>query len=214
MSVYCSSLGSCVPLPVPPSTPAHFGQLRCGCRPVPGSLEDASVSPACPAHCAQLSSLILCPHLILSPPPHLSPLSFSPSPVFLLTPTSRHPRLDSSSMKVLFTCQASLSKHSAHGVFCLVGFYSSIVDLQYCISVRYASTWFRYICVCVYIYIFCMCLCYPFFKILSHYRLLQDAQYSSLWYTVNPCGLFIYGSVHLLIPYSQYIPPHPPLLLW
>ena len=53
----------------------------------PCSLEDASVSPACPAQGAQLSSLILCPHLILSPRPHLSQLSFSHSPVFLLTPT-------------------------------------------------------------------------------------------------------------------------------
>lgn len=65
----------------------------------------------------------------------------------------------------------------------------------------------------IYIYILYVFML-SFLKILSHYRLLQDAQYSSLWYTVNPCSLFIYGSVHLLIPYSQYIPPQPQLLLW
>ena len=46
------------------------------------------------------------------------------------------------------------------------------------------------------------------FQILFHYALLQDIEYSSLCYTVGPCC-----SVHLLISYSQFIPPfHFPLV--
>ena len=43
---------------------------------------------------------------------------------------------------------------------------------------------------------------YILFQILSHYRLLQDIEYSSLCYTVGPCWLvtyFMYNSVYMLI---------------
>ena len=52
---------------------------------------------------------------------------------------------------------------------------------------------------------------YILFQILFPYRLLQDIEYSSLLYTVNPCCLsFIYGNVHLLITCSQFIPSSHP----
>ena len=38
------------------------------------------------------------------------------------------------------------------------------------------------------------------FHILFHYRLLQDTDDSSLFYTVGPSAHFVYGSVYLLIP--------------
>ena len=49
-----------------------------------------------------------------------------------------------------------------------------------------------------------------FFLILFHYSLLYDIEYSSLYYTVNLCYLyFIFGSVHLLITYSNLGHPFP-----
>ena len=41
-------------------------------------------------------------------------------------------------------------------------------------------------------------------KILFHYRLLQDIEYGSLWYTVGPRFLY---SLYLLIPNSQFTTP-------
>ena len=55
--------------------------------------------------------------------------------------------------------------------------YWSIVDLQYCVGFRCTAKWFSYI--------------YIFFQIIFHYKLLQDIEYSSLYYTVNPCCLSI-----------------------
>ena len=41
-------------------------------------------------------------------------------------------------------------------------------------------------------YIMCVYICiYILFKILSHYRLLQDVKYSSSCYTVGPCWLSV-----------------------
>ena len=56
----------------------------------------------------------------------------------------------------------------------------SIVDVQCCVSFRCTAKWFSYI----YIHIF-------LFQILFHYRLLQDIEYSSLCYTVEPRCLSI-----------------------
>ena len=43
-----------------------------------------------------------------------------------------------------------------------------------------------------------MCVYIFFFSILFHYMLLQNIEYSSLCYTVNPCHLsvFVYGKPH------------------
>ena len=60
--------------------------------------------------------------------------------------------------------------------------YRSIVDLQYCISFR--STTVIPLCVCV--CLFC------FLPIVFPSRLLQDTGYKSLYYTVNPCYIFIF----------------------
>ena len=64
-------------------------------------------------------------------------------------------------------------------------FYRRVVDLQ-CFGCT--AKWFSFIymcvCVCVYIYIL--------FQILLHYRLLQDIEYSSLCYTVDPCLSLLY----------------------
>ena len=43
----------------------------------------------------------------------------------------------------------------------------------------------------VYSKVFSVCLCVLFSPVLFHYRLLQDIDYSSLCYTVNPCCLSI-----------------------
>ena len=48
----------------------------------------------------------------------------------------------------------------------------TIIDLQYCVSFRCTAKRFSYV--------------YNLFQILFHYRLLQDIEYSSLCYTVNP----------------------------
>ena len=54
-------------------------------------------------------------------------------------------------------------------------------------------------CVCVYIYICSL-------KILSHYRLSQDIEYSSLCYTADPCKTtyFIYSSMYMLVPNFKF----------
>ena len=52
--------------------------------------------------------------------------------------------------------------------------------------------------VCVYIYIF-----FSYF----HYDLLQDIEYSSLCFTVEPCGLFILYII--LCIFSPKLPIHP-----
>ena len=54
----------------------------------------------------------------------------------------------------------------------------STVDLQYCVNFRCSD-------LVIYIYIYI----YILFQILFHYRLLQNTEYSSLCYTVNPCFL-------------------------
>ena len=59
----------------------------------------------------------------------------------------------------------------------LVCFYCSIADLQCCVSFWCRAKWFSYI--------------YILFQILFHYSLLQDIEYSSLYYTVGPCWLSI-----------------------
>ena len=46
---------------------------------------------------------------------------------------------------------------------------------------------------------------YILFQIFFYYRLLQNIEYSSLWYTVGPCWQSI---VYILIPISQFIPLH------
>ena len=58
----------------------------------------------------------------------------------------------------------------------------------------------------LYIYI------YILFQIPFYYRLLQDIEYSSLCYTVGPLLFiyFMYSSMYLLIPNSQFIPLLPP----
>ena len=61
----------------------------------------------------------------------------------------------------------------------------SIVDLQCCVSFRCTAKWFVYIYIYIYIYI------YSFIKIHFHCSLLQDIEYSSLCYTVNPCCLSV-----------------------
>ena len=55
-------------------------------------------------------------------------------------------------------------------------FFWSIVDLSCCISFRYTAQWLNYI---------------HFFQILFPYRLLQNVEYSSLFYTVGPCWLSV-----------------------
>ena len=59
----------------------------------------------------------------------------------------------------------------------------SIVDLQYCFSFSCTAKWFSYTYIYVHIYIL--------FSIFFHYSLLEDIDYSSLCYTVNPCCLSI-----------------------
>ena len=63
--------------------------------------------------------------------------------------------------------------------------YWSTVDLQYCVSFRCTAKWFRHIWK-KFMYIFC---------IIFHYRFLQDIEYSSLFYAVNPCCLSILCTV-------------------
>ena len=53
----------------------------------------------------------------------------------------------------------------------------SIVDLQHCVSLRYTTKWFLFICV---------------LQILFHYRLLQDIEYRPLHYIVGPCCFSIF----------------------
>ena len=53
----------------------------------------------------------------------------------------------------------------------------STVDLQCCVSFKCTAKWFSYT--------------YILFQIIFHYRLLQDTEYSSLYYTVGPCYLSI-----------------------
>ena len=77
----------------------------------------------------------------------------------------------------------------------------NIIDLQYCISFRGIAKWLNYTDVCIYLYSF---------SLLFHDYLLWDIEYGSLCYTVNPVDHFIYGSVHLLIQYSQFILPPAP----
>ena len=48
-----------------------------------------------------------------------------------------------------------------------------ILDLQYCVNFRSTSKGFRYI--------------YIYFQIIFRFRLLQDTEYRSLCYPVNPC---------------------------
>ena len=77
-------------------------------------------------------------------------------------------------------------------IFCF--FYWTIVDLQYCVSFRCIAKWFRYIYVCVYIY-------FRFFSIIGYYKILN----------IIPCAIllliyFMYSSLYLLIPYSQFVP--------
>ena len=64
----------------------------------------------------------------------------------------------------------------------------SIVDLQYCVSLRYTAKWFIFICV---------------LQILFHYRSLQDIEYSPLHYIVGPCCLSIFCIVVLLSHFSH-----------
>ena len=58
---------------------------------------------------------------------------------------------------------------------------------------------------------------YILFYILFHYGLLQDIEYSSLWYRNNSRTLLfihsVYNSLHLLTPNSQSNPPQHPLPL-
>ena len=44
--------------------------------------------------------------------------------------------------------------------------------------------------------------CMFFFQIIFHYWLLQDTEYSSFCYIVDPCCLFIYSIVFWFIPNS------------
>ena len=64
------------------------------------------------------------------------------------------------------------------------------------------------------VYIYIQLYIYTFFlNILFHYSLSQDNEYSSLCYTIGPCCfsiLYIYISVHLLIPNSSPSLPQPP----
>ena len=55
-----------------------------------------------------------------------------------------------------------------------------LVDLQCCAYFRCTAKRFSYTCICI-----------CFFQILFPYRLLQNIEYSSLWYTVGPCCLSI-----------------------
>ena len=48
-----------------------------------------------------------------------------------------------------------------------------------------------HIYVYIYIYIHTHTYIYILFQILSHYRLLQDIEYSSLYYIVGPCCLSV-----------------------
>ena len=57
----------------------------------------------------------------------------------------------------------------------------SIVNLQYCVSFKCPAVHRLYIYLGIYLYTFWI----PF-----HYSLLQDTEYSSLCYTVNPCCLY------------------------
>ena len=75
-------------------------------------------------------------------------------------------------------------------------FYWSIVDLQYCVSFRLTAEWFGYIYIYIYIYIF-------LFLILFHYRLLQDIEFNSSCYTVNPCCLSIFS--YFFIPWPSRV---------
>ena len=60
-----------------------------------------------------------------------------------------------------------------------------------------------YICVCVYIYIL--------FQILFHYSLLQDIEYSSLCYAVEPsCLSILYLVVCISVNSKLLIYPSPP----
>ena len=53
----------------------------------------------------------------------------------------------------------------------LLSRHTRIDYLQYCVSFKYTAKWFR------------------FFKITFHYRLLQDIEYKTFCYTVNPSCL-------------------------
>jgi len=81
--------------------------------------------------------------------------------------------------------------------------YWSIVDLQCCLSFRYAAKWFRYN---ISIY---MCVCS--LHILSNYIWLKDIEYSSLCHTVGLCCYFIHSNVYML---EKAMAPHSSTLAW
>ena len=54
---------------------------------------------------------------------------------------------------------------------------------------------------------------YVLFKILFHYRLLQDIKYSSLCYTVGPCCLYMLYRLNVSVNPKLLICPSPPLFL-
>ena len=63
-------------------------------------------------------------------------------------------------------------------IFKIFALYCSIVDYQCCVSVMYIAKWFI-----IHVSIL--------FQILFLFSLLQNIEFSSLCYTVGPCGLSI-----------------------
>ena len=82
---------------------------------------------------------------------------------------------------VKWTCKINhYITHSSHNMFWFSFFLFnwSIVDLQFSVSFRCRPKWFC-------------------FYILSHYSFLQDTEYKSLCYTVNPCCLSMLYTVYI-----------------
>ena len=93
-------------------------------------------------------------------------------------------------------CYTSLSHFNTNMLWLLKKFYWSMIDIQCCVNFYCTAKWFSF----TYIYI-------PFY-ILFHYGLSQDAEYSSLCYTVGPCCLrYAMTYISVLLLSSHIISP-------